>query len=80
MLTYRNHYRAIYSGSNYGPTFGGGFDLYLPNSCHTNSGYSNLGYTYRPPNWYRSGSYQARSVLAGSYYFTCDEYEVFYQT
>ena len=79
MLTYRNHYNAIYSSSSYGPTFGGGHDLYLPNSCHTNNGHSELGYTYRPPNGYGYTSSQARSVLAGSLYFTCDEYEVFYQ-
>ena len=79
MLIYRNHYYAIRSASSYGPTFGGGYDLKIPNSCHTNSGYSQLGYTYRPPNGYSYGSSQAQSVLAGSYNFRCDEYEVFYQ-
>ena len=80
MLTYRYYQYAIRSTfSSYGPTFGGGYDLKIPNSCHTNNGYSNLGYTYRPPNGYGSGSSQARNVLAGSYRFRCDEYEVFYQ-
>ena len=79
MLAYQDYQYAIYSVSNYGPTFGRGHGLYLPNSCHTNSGYSDLGCTFRAPNGYGYTSSQARSVLAGSFYFRCDEYEVFYQ-
>ena len=29
---YKGH--GIYNGSSYGPTFGGGFDLYISNECN----------------------------------------------
>ena len=80
MLAFRYYQRAIYNYyGNYGPTFGGGYDLYIPDDCHTTNGYSELGHTYRPPNGYGHVTWQARNVLAGSYRFRCDEYEVFYQ-
>ena len=80
MFLYRNHGNAIYSNNGYGPTFGGGHDIYISNNCHTNTNsYSNLGHSYLPPNGYAYGSVQARAVFAGSYKFRCDEYEVFYQ-
>ena len=76
---YRSH--SIYSCSRYGPTFGGGHDIYIVNyaSSNTNS-YANLGYTYSPPSGHSYYSSFSRSFLAGSYKFQPDEVEVFYET
>ena len=68
--------------SSYGPTFGGGHDIYLSSfaSFRTNS-YSNLGYTYYDPTGgYSYGTTFTRTFLAGSYYFRPDEIETFYET
>ena len=46
------------------------------NSCYS---YSNLGHTYKLPTGYVYGTDKARSLLAGTYTFKVDEYEVFYQ-
>ena len=64
---------SIYSCSYYGPTFGGGHDIYIANNAYSSSSYSSF-YTYRPPSGYSSGS----SFLAGSYSFTPDEIETFF--
>merc|ERR1712083_144417 len=40
----RNGVDNLYDGSNYGPTFGGGHDLYINDSL--NGGYCNPGHTY----------------------------------
>ena len=80
MLLYQNHGTAIRNNNGYGPTFGGSQDIYISNNCHTNTNsYSNLGYSYLPPNGYTLYSSQAKQFFAGSYKFRCDEYEVFYQ-
>ncbi|KAL9963127.1 hypothetical protein ACROYT_G032302 [Oculina patagonica] len=72
---------SIYSCSNYGPTFGGGHDIYIADyaSSNTNS-YSDLGGNYAPPTGYSYRSSFAQSFLAGSYNFQPDEVEVFYET
>ena len=76
---YRSH--SIHSCSSYGPTFGGGHDIYISNYASSNSdSYSNLGYTYSPPSGHSFGSYFTGSFLAGSYKFQPDEVEVFYET
>ena len=76
---YRNSNHAIYTNPGYGPTFGNGHDIYIANNADkdTNS-YANLGYTYRPPSGYSYGSSNTRDLLAGSYYFTPTEVEVYY--
>ena len=72
---------SIYCDTLYGPTFGGGFDLHISSYASSNSGsLSNLGYTYSPPSGYSYGSTFARTFLAGSYRFTPDEVETFYET
>lgn len=68
---------AAYNASSYGPTFGGGHDLYIcGNPNNSTSSYTNLGYTYLSPvgNY---GSNEAKNFLAGSYNFTVSEIEVF---
>ena len=71
----------IYSCSSYGPTFGGGHDIYIVSyASSSTSSYSNLGHDYSPPTGYSYGSSFAQSFLAGSYNFQPDEVEVFYET
>ena len=78
---YSSERRSIYCGSLFGPIFGGGHDIYIFNYAPSNS-YSNtnLGYTYSPPSGYSYGSTFAKTFLAGSYTFTPDEVETFYET
>ena len=77
--SYRAH--SIYFRSTYGPTFGNGHDIYIENYASSNSySYSNLGYTYSPPSGYSYLSTFAQTFLAGTYRFTPDEVETFYET
>jgi len=73
---------SIYSCSSYGPTFGGGHDIYIANNAVSSTGsYSNLGHTYSPPPDNIEGSSFTQSFLAGTTYnFRPDEVEVFYET
>ena len=65
--------RAIYRGSSYGPVFG--YDIYIDNNANSNSrSYAGLGLSYPAP-----AAVQDRyTILAGTYYFSPDEVEVFY--
>ena len=64
-----------------GPTFGGGHDIYIASyASFSNRSYSNLGHTYGPPFGYNYRSTFAKTFLAGSWYFTTDEVETFYET
>ena len=66
---------------SYGPTFGGGSDIYLSNYASSNrNSYGNLGNTYSPPSGYSYGSTFAQTFLAGTYKFTPHEIEMFYET
>ena len=68
---------AIFASNQYGPTFGGGFDLHICNNSNTSNGsYSNLGHSYNHPN-YAYNSNKAKSFLAGSYYFLTTEIEIY---
>ncbi|PFX13555.1 Aggrecan core protein [Stylophora pistillata] len=78
---YRYHTYSTYSCAGNGPSFGGGYDIYIsPYASSNNSSGSNLGYTYSPPYGHSYGSSFAQSFLAGSRYFQPDEVEVFYET
>ena len=67
--------------TSYGPTFGGGLDIYISNYASSNrNSYSNLGSTYSPPSGYSPGSTFAQTFLAGTYQFTPAEIETFYET
>ena len=67
--------------SSYGPTFGGGCDIAIKNFASSNShSYSDLGHTYSPPRGHSYTSTFARTFLAGTYSFTPDEVETFYET
>ena len=76
-----NRRYSIYDDRSYGPTLGGGFDIYISNYASSNrNSNSNLGYTYSPPRGYSYGSTFAQSFMAGSLYFTREEVETFYET
>ena len=75
---YQNQNRAIYTGADYGPTFGG-HDLYISNNADRNTAsHTYLGHTYRPPSGYNFASSNTKALLAGSYQFTPTEVEVYY--
>ena len=78
---YRYQQSAIYMNPSYGPTFGGGFDIRIYNQASYNThSYSDLGYTYSPPSGHGHGSTFTKTFLAGSFKFTPDEVETFYET
>ena len=67
---YNNRYPqySMYDGSGYGPTFGGGHDIYVPNHSNSTNGYSNTPHSYDAPS---------NTAIFGSYNFTTSEIEVF---
>jgi len=67
--------RAILKKSRYGPTFGGGHDILIVDDAY-NTRYSSthFGTSYSFP----SGVHNKLELLAGSYYFSPNELEVFY--
>ena len=67
---------AIVSCSNYGPTFGRNFDIYIANNAAYSSSSYSRHYTYSPPSGYGYG--YSSSFLAGSSSFTPDEIETFF--
>ncbi|XP_028403844.1 uncharacterized protein LOC114526442 [Dendronephthya gigantea] len=76
---YRNTHLAIYTNPTYGPTFGGGHDLYIARNANKNrNSYTHFGNTYRPPSGYSYGNSNTQALLAGSYHFTPTEVEVYY--
>jgi hypothetical protein len=72
---------AVWDNSTHGPTFGGGFDLYVDDSMNNVNGssFSNLGASYdsEAALGYSFDSTEAKSFLAGSYQFAVVEIEVF---
>ena len=78
-----SYYRSnsIYDCSSYGPTFGGGHDIYIADyASSSSSSLTNLGLTYSAPSGYSPGSTFTLTFLAGTYQFTPDEVETFYET
>ena len=79
-MTVKSPDRAIRCFPSRGPTFGGGNDLRISDKCHVNTySYSDLGHTYKLPTGYVYNTDQGKRLLAGTYTFKVDEYEVFYQ-
>ena len=67
--------RAVYWRLGYGPTFGEGHDIYIANNANsTQNSYTLLGHSYPFP----SGVQDSNTILAGTHYFTPDDWEVFY--
>ena len=72
---------SIYDCSSRGPTFGGGLDITIYDyASSSGNSYTDLGYTYSPPSGYSYGSTFTQTFLAGTYQFTPDEVEIFYET
>lgn len=73
---------AITTNYKYGPVFGrfkGGADLCIVHEAHNSRwSYTNFGRTYKVPDGYQCGNGKTQSLLAGSYYFSPSEIEVFY--
>ena len=70
--------KAIYCDLSSGAAFGNGGDLFISSNANTNrNSYSNLGYTYQTPPKFEPGVPETRALLAGSYYFSPSEIEVF---
>jgi len=64
-----------YNRFNYGPTFGGGHDLYIDNNL--SGGYANIGHSYHDGNG-QYGTTNYRNAFAGSYSsWSIDAIEVF---
>ena len=76
---YQNEGNAIRGHPSYGPTFGGGSDLYLSHNCHTNTNsYTQFGHTYSLPPNISYNTIESKSYLSGSNgNFSVEEYEVF---
>jgi len=73
-----NFGNAIYDHTSYGPTFGGGHDLYIASSAASStSSYSNLGHTYHTPVGVAYSSNEAKNALFGVYNFQPTQVEVF---
>ena len=68
----RDQQYAIFSDSDYGPTFGGGHDLHISNNANTSgTSYSILGRTYELPTGQQS------TFFTGAQYYNVTDYEVF---
>ena len=65
---------AIYCGRSYGPVFGYADILIVDNASQNTHSYTDFGLSYSLPNGVTNG----RTNLAGTYYFSPDEVEVFY--
>jgi hypothetical protein len=77
-LNVTNPYYAIYGHYSYGPTFGGGHDIYVSDYSNTNEySSSNLGHSYQLPENTTYGSEEAKIYLAGSYTWQTTEIEVY---
>lgn len=77
LKSYSSH-NGCYNYSTYGPCFGGGFDLYICDNCNTQkSSYSSLGHSFQLPTGYSYGNTNSQNLLAGEYYFSVKEIEVF---
>jgi hypothetical protein len=74
-LKNQNHPYAVYTNNGYGPTFGGGHDIYIYNNAASNTNsYTYFNQYYQAP----SGVSNARTILAGTYNFSPNEVEVFH--
>ena len=78
---YSYNMNSIPDCSSYGPSFGGGWDIAIYDYASSSSNsYTYLGWTYSAPSGYSLGSTFTKTFLAGTYNFTPDEVETFYET
>jgi hypothetical protein len=72
-----DHQYSVLCDSKYGPAFGCGIDIYIANNANTTmNSYSNLGYTFKHPQYVYETD-EAQRFLAGSHNFQLDEIEVY---
>ncbi|KAJ5073497.1 hypothetical protein M0811_08614 [Anaeramoeba ignava] len=57
---------AIYSYSTHGPSFGGGYDIYINQNFNQGS-YINFGHSYNTPNGINYQTNEAKNYFAGNY-------------
>ena len=70
-----NPMTAIRRYLDFGPTFGGGHDVYIANNTNSNqNSYTHFGNSYSVP----SGVQDQYTILGGTFRFTPDDWEVFY--
>ncbi|CAF4873087.1 unnamed protein product, partial [Rotaria magnacalcarata] len=62
---------SIYHGATYGPTFGGGHDILVPDKSNENSGYTNFPHSYGDTTSY------GNTMFTGNYNFMTSEIEVY---
>ena len=76
------YHEAIYTCSDRGPVFGGGYDLSISNKAASNSySMTKCGYSYPLPPGYSEFYNSCRFYAGGSSaYFTPTDVEVFYET
>ena len=68
---------SIYSNPYCGPTFGQGHDIWITdNQINTNGNCSNLGLTYRHPQ-YEHNSSDVKNFLAGKVWFKFNAIEIY---
>eukprot|EP01080_Neovahlkampfia_damariscottae_P003984 gene3984-7240_t len=73
-----NNRMSNYGAPSYGPTFGGGHDLYICNNSNkTKSSYSNLGHSFKTLQSMKYATNEAKNFLAGTYNFLTTEIEVY---
>ena len=69
--------QAIYKNIKYGPTFGNGWDIHISNNSNSNNeSYTKFavdGYYERPEK-----VQDLTTILAGTFYFSPTDWEVFY--
>jgi len=77
LTQYRNQNNAMYHCSGYGPTFGGGHDIYIAdNSMGNLRSHTYCGHTYSVPSGYSGGNCR---FFTGDLHFTPTDIEVFYE-
>ena len=70
--------QAIYRSSRSGPVFGGGHDIIIFDQANSNDhSYTNFGHSYSVPLGIDTGDRHLK-ILAGSYHFKPDDWEVFF--
>ena len=65
---------AIYKYEEYGPTFGGGWDIYIADNANDNENSYNHPFSYKLPE----AAQDPTTILAGTRNFSPDDWEVFY--
>jgi hypothetical protein len=74
-----NDVNAIYRYSGYGPSFGGGLDLFIADNAGSNTrSYTTFGFSYQAPPGYTYWEANTNSLLPGSFNFSPSQIEVLY--